>query len=230
MGPLFRLIRNIILLVLLYGFVTLGLDYWRMSNGKVPIFNKEEYNMPKKEQRYQGLFYQAKRTIRASRLEDLRDSSNIRFYLFHYFKLDLPKVENEENYLYTIETKEIENCQIPSKLYYANNNKRIYTYCLEEINIKKERTDSLFNFLEEDVSLIDDIENDLAFLGLYQDNSTSVFQSREDQFTNNGLILYHCDRENVKDIYIAPKNTPFQPDFCTYKNDTLEPNTKEINS
>ena len=109
---------------------------------------------------------------------------------------------------------------------YADRAIKIYTYCLDEINIidnSTKKRDTLLNYLYNDYTIIDDIDSKLMFLGTVRDNtqdSTGTilrFKSDEDKFTNEGLVVYRCNKLYVNDVYIAPKDTEIKDDFCKLK-------------
>lgn len=221
MRAVLNIIKNILIIIILIGFVTAGLDYVRMTSGELPIFNINSYDETTNLQTYRGLFYVAERKIKASINEPLVDSSNMKFKVLT-FDLDVPrKFVSEERF--TIKTTSISNCQEPSKLYYADLNIKVYLYCLESMDIKDGgKTKSFETYLKKDTSIIDDIDTKLDYIGLYRDKTTLMFQAKNDDFTNEGLTMYRCNKENINDVYFAPKDTPFIGDFCTYKDDDLK--------
>lgn len=221
MRAVLNAIKNVLIIIILIGFVTAGLDYTRMTSGELPIFNINSYDETTNIQTYRGMFYVAERKVKASINEPLVDSSHMKFKILT-FDLDVPrKFASEEKF--TIETVSISNCQEPSKLYYADLNVKVYLYCLESIDINDGgKTKSFETYLKKNTSIIDDIDTKLDYMGLYRDNTTLMFKEKNDDFTNEGLTMYRCNKENINDVYFAPKDTPFISDFCTYKDDDLK--------
>ena len=221
MRAVLNAIKNVLIIIILIGFVTAGLDYTRMTSGELPIFNINSYDETTNIQTYRGMFYVAERKVKASINEPLVDSSHMKFKILT-FDLDVPrKFASEEKF--TIETVSISNCQEPSKLYYADLNVKVYLYCLESIDIKDGgKTKSFETYLKKNTSIIDDIDTKLDYMGLYRDNTTLMIKEKNDDFTNEGLTMYRCNKENINDVYFAPKDTPFISDFCTYKDDDLK--------
>ena len=223
---MFRVIKRIIILALILGVVSAGVDYTRIMTGETPIFNIREYNSNTRTETFKGFFYVFERKISASTKEKIVDSKNIKYKILKY-KIDVPKQYIEKEFEFSIETKKEEVCST-SKLLYANKDIKIYTYCLEEINIIDNTTkkrEALFNYLNNDYTIIEDIDSKLLFLGTVVDNkdgSTGTilkYKSDEDKFTNNGLTMYRCNKLYINDIYLAPEGTEIIGDFCKYKDD-----------
>ena len=223
---MYRLIKRLLLLFVLLGALSTGIDYARITAGETPVFNIKQYDSKTHIQRFRGLFYVAERKVKTSVNEQLVDSSDIKFKVLT-FKIDVPRQFKEQSFVFSVETKNEETCSA-SKLIYADRAIKIYTYCLEEINIVDNNTnkkDSLFNYLKNDYTIIDDIDSKLLFLGTKADNTQGSngsilrFKSEEDNFTNNGLEMYRCNKLYVNDVYLAPKGTGIIEDFCKYKDD-----------
>jgi hypothetical protein len=91
-----KTLRNILIVVILFGVSTAAIDYYRMSDGKKPIFNISSYDKVKHNQKYRGLFYQASRNTKVNSDEDLDESSNIKFFVlsfqFPYYPSYLEKI------------------------------------------------------------------------------------------------------------------------------------------
>ena len=128
-----KLIRNLLIIVILFGICTAGIDYVRMTTGNVPLFNISSYKSKERIQSYRGLFYQGSRKYTVSPEEPLVDSSDITFTVL-FWDINVPRSYKEIQEEFTIETKESNECSV-SKLVYADLNIKIYTYCLDEINI-----------------------------------------------------------------------------------------------
>lgn len=217
----FRTIKKILIVIILLGLSSAGIDLIRMNNNKLPIFNLKKYDPNNKIQIFRGIFYQAKRTIKASPKESLIDSKDIKF-TFIIFNIKTSQNFETEEIDYNIETTETTNCTENAKLYYADEKIKVYTYCLEKINIiNKNKKEELIDYLKKDNQIIDEIDSRLTYLGLYSDLSTLMFQS-PDNYSNNGLKMYRCNKKNINDVYIGPKDLEFQADFCTYKDDDLK--------
>ena len=218
---LLKKIRDLLIMIVIFGALTATLDYSRMKSGLTPIFNISNYNENTKIQSYRGLFYQASRKVKVSTDESLVDSSEIEYTVLNR-KISIPKQYKDQERDITIETSETENCTSPSILYYADSEIKVYTYCLDKINIKENnKTKALLSYLEKDNKILKDIDYKLAYTGMYNDNSTLMYSDLYN-LSNHGLTMYRCNKENINDIYFAPKDTAMQPDFCTYKDDDFK--------
>lgn len=223
---MYKAIKRVLFLFILIGALSTGIDYARITAGETPVFNVKSYDKKTHIQKFRGLFYIAERKVKTSEKEKLVDSSEIKFKVLT-FELDVPRQFKEQTFEFSVETKNEETCT-SSKLIYADRAIKIYTYCLEEINIIDNSTnkkDTLLNYLKKDYTIIDDIDSKLLFLGTQADNTQDSngnilrFKSEEDSFTNNGLELYRCNKLYVNDVYLAPKGTGIIEDFCKYKDD-----------
>ena len=214
-------IRNILIVIVLFGVLTAGIDYIRMCAGKNPIFSISSYKSKERMQFYRGMFYQGSRNYTISPDEPLEDSKNVTFRIL-FWKIDVQKKHDEKKDEYTIETEESSECTT-SKLIYADMHIKVYTYCLDDVSINTSgKKISLFDFLSTNPNSIEDIDYHMGYVGLYDDNKTIMLKSRDDGFTNNGLSMFRCNNTNVNDIYIGPINMSFQPDFCTHKDDDFK--------
>ena len=227
---LFRIIKEFIktiykfvLLILVCGTLTAGLDYTRMTSGQTPIFSLKNYNTKTRTQHCYGLFYKATRKIRASENEPLTESSNIKYKLFYKYAIKIPTQYKNIAKEYTVITEETSNCTEQSKLYYADESIKIYTYCLDSFKVKSDKkTDDFINYLKEDRTIYDEIDSQLAYTGLYLDRTTQMYLSRNDETTNNGLAMFKCNNNGITDVYFGPRGMSFQQDFCTYKDDDFK--------
>ncbi|MBQ3298277.1 MAG: hypothetical protein IJG97_05765 [Bacilli bacterium] len=221
MGIFLKAIKNVLVIIIMLGFLSAGVDYVRMNSGDVPIFNISSYDQTSNMETFRGLFYIAQRKVKASVNEPLVDSSDMQYKIL-IFDLKVPRKFNSAD-TFTLETKVIDNCHDRSVLYFANTKIKVYTYCLESINITDGgKTKDLLSYLEKDHKIIDDIDNKLDFTGIYKDKTTLMFQAKNDEFTNNGLTMYRCNKEYINDVYLAPNDTPFMSEFCTLKDDDFK--------
>lgn len=219
MRVIVRFLRNIIILVIVVGLATAGIDYLRMTSGNVPIFNISQFNSTTRVQSYRGIFYLAERKVRVSESESLVESSHIKFQLFT-FVLDVPKQFKDVAIDFAVDVKESAVCDGTTKLYYADMNIKVYTYCLDDITVKENnKSKTLIQYLEKDKSILDDIDSKLGYGGFLADGTTLGFQSMDDGFANPSLKMYRCNKPNIDDVYIGTEKMAFQNDYCTYKDD-----------
>ena len=216
-------LRNLLIFVILVGSLTAFIDYTRMVSSEGPLFSISSFNEKSGIQSYRGLFYQASRRVKVNKDEPLSDSSEITYTVLTK-KISIPSNSSNDSFLFSLDTKSSEFCS-NSSLYYADNDIKVYTYCLDSIDVKelgKKSAEPLLSYLEKDNSIIFDIVQNVPFMGLYNDNSTEFFKSIDTSFTESGLIIYQCNKPYINDIYLLPLTASFQPDFCTYKDDDFK--------
>lgn len=220
-NSIFTIIIKALIIFVVIGIISAGIDFFKMKSGNIPIFNIKKYDNINKKQTFRGIFYKASRKISTSENESLVDSSEIEF-AFLIFKLNVPKQFKENLLDYNIETHEAKNCDGKAKLYYADKDIKVYIYCLDEISLKKGgKSTKLIDNLKKNNDIINDIDSKLTYLGLYKDQLTLMLTD-DIGLSNNGLTMYHCNESYVKDYYIGPKNMKMQEDFCTYKDDDFK--------
>ena len=115
---MFKIIRNLLIIIIVFGILTALIDYVRMTTGNVPIFNISSYSSKERIQSYRGLFYQGSRKITVSPDEPLVDSSEITFTVLT-FDINVPRNYKEVLDDFNIETLESSECGT-SKLIYAD--------------------------------------------------------------------------------------------------------------
>ena len=221
-------IKEIIIVMILLGVATAFIDYSRMSGGKVPIFNVNHYNANTRIQTFRGMFYKATRKVHISEEEPLIDSTNMKYNIdlyFYQYELHVPVEFQKEKFEFVLLTQPTINCQSSSTLYYADENAKFYTYCLDSVKLKElgdSKSKDLIEYLKKDGLIVEDIVMNMSYVGLAEDGTTQKFRTLDDSFVSNGLTMYRCHKLYIDDIYIAPANTPMQSDFCTYKDDDFE--------
>lgn len=206
MKKIFKFIFIVILSILLIGIVTGLIDYFRMTKGKLPIFNISSYDSSHKKQFYQGMLYTASRKVTGSDKENLEDSTKLKFKLFYSINLYIPEQKKVDKNEYNFIIKEDSKCN--SNLYYADLDKKVYLYCINSIKVNNRE---LLSYLEKDKNIIDNIENSINYTGLYNDNTM--------MFKDTNIKIYHCSNN---DIYIGNSDLEFMDDFCTNKDDDLK--------
>ncbi len=219
MMSVLKTIRNFLIFVILFGTFTAFLDYNNMVGGSLPVFCVSKYDEAKHFQSFRGMFYQASRVTKVNDKESLLESSDINFYVLTK-QINIPSQFKEKKFEFTLSVTPSSECLNPSVLYFGNDKTKIYTYCLDKIDVvengKKDKKE-LLTYLEKDTSIIEDVIQNMNYRGLYRDNLTEVFESSND-FSDNKIKIYKCNND-VKDIYIVPGDVDMQEDFCTYKMD-----------
>ncbi len=110
-----------------------------------------------------------------------------------------------------IEIVKSENCNAKADLYYTEDNRKIYIYCLDEINVYKDSKKlTLKRYLGEDQNGIDFIIGNFT-------------KGTGDSYDDGGSVLYYGDDFNIlkchtimgnNDIYIGDKNMGYFNSFC----------------
>lgn len=216
-----KVIRNFLIIVVILGLITAIVDYNRMTKGKTPLFSMQSYSEKTRIEKYRGIFYIAERKVIRDKKESLSSSSEIK-YRFLTYDLDIPKVNIAKKNNYIILTKEQEKCDSKSKLLYADLDRKYYTYCLDEIKIKELNSESksLLDYVKKDDTIIKEFEQIMDYRGLYKDGTTQMFKTDKGILSNNGLAMYICNKKNINDVYIVPRDIKMQEnDFCIYKDD-----------
>ena len=129
-GTVFRFI--FLILFLLFAFA--GIDYYRMTEGYLPVFSIPSYNSKTRVQTFKGTFYTADRTVRASVSESIGESSNFHYRLFQFpISIEVPKSKTTD--LFDIDGKKSDVCG-ESQLVYADKERKIYLFCLDDLQIR----------------------------------------------------------------------------------------------
>lgn len=216
-----KAIRNLLIIVVILGIITAYVDYQRMVKGHTPLFSMQSYNEKTRIEKYRGLFYIAERKVRRDKREALSSSSNIK-YKFLKYDLDIDRVNLLDKQKYIVFSKVQDKCEEKSKLLYADLNRKYYTYCLDEVKIKDEdnKSKDLLEYVKKDDEIIKELESIMEYRGLYKDGTTQMFKTEAGVLSNNGLAMFICNKKNINDVYIVPRNIEMnEKDFCTYKDD-----------
>lgn len=113
-------------------------------------------------------------------------------------------------------------CNHEPMLYYEYNNRKIYSYCLSniEISINNEKTELKDYLLNNSLdSLISHLEQSVTF----DDGGTTIYKDGgSKKITANGMTLIACKTlEGNNDIYIGPKDMKMKMNFCKSDNTTF---------
>lgn len=199
------------ILIFIFSIVLLGIifgttDYIRAINGEKPIFKYHEVNIFNDERltvtEYYGLGYK----IALFSNEEKPKFLPFGFGSYAWF-IGL-------NDIVSIDTTNTEKCDNKAKLYYTEENRKIYTYCLDSIKIKDyNNLFELKDYLETNTNAINDI------IKKFTDNNTNSYD-------DGGTILYNGDDFKLlkchtlsgnNDIYIGDKNMGYLNNFCNNK-------------
>jgi len=114
------------------------------------------------------------------------------------------------------------NCNHKPKFYYQYENRKIYTYCLNNVElIINNKTIELKDYLKNNT--LDSLIKKLELISSYYDGGTNVYNDGgSKRITNNGIILIKCNTiDGNKDIYIGNKDMKYKSNFCKDNNTTF---------
>ncbi len=230
--PKLNFVFKFLIYVVIIGILTGGIDYLRIKSNQLPLFAIRSYDAKTKTQTFRGFFYKTTRIISISQDEDISASKDIQ-YLVLTFKIPINVPRETPINEFTIETVETKECSNPSQLYYYDDtNFKIYTYCLDTINIvKDDKKTSLDKYILKDKDVVVKLLNKLYVTREFSNSLTLQYEDKPSmKFTNNGLSVISCKTSTGNNnIYIGPKNMLYQSDFCTDKEDIppAEPTSPE---
>lgn len=218
-----KLIRNLLIIFILFGIATAFVDYSRMITGLEPIFNISTYNNIKHIEKYRGLFYQASRETKVNEREPLKDSSDIKYYVLTK-EINISNNFSEVEFNYKMKFNKASSCEGLSSLYFADEKIKVYSYCFNDLSIIDENTkkeDTFLSYLKKDSTMIEDIIQNMNLTGLNSDSSIEVLKSDE-ELSDDRFIIYRCNKPDINDVYIVPNGIDVMDDFCTYKDDDFK--------
>ena len=219
-----KLIKGIMIAFLIFlGICVLGVivDYIQVIHGNYPVFTYSRKQTSDRIDIFQGVLHSVNRKIKNSNQEPFLESEEVVFQLFSWKKkIKYPKEKVEKSFQVNYTKKE--NCQGKASLYYADLERKVYTYCLEDVEVSIQGNRSrLYSLLEKSSSIIEEIDRRLSFKGVYQKKAYD-FISLEDGISTQGLRMFRCINDPITDIYIGDSSMTFQEDFCTDKDDDLK--------
>ena len=114
------------------------------------------------------------------------------------------------------------DCEHKPKLYYQYDNRKIYTYCLNNVElIIDNKTIELKDYLKNNT--LDSLIKNLELISSYYDGGTNIYNDGgSKRITNNGITLIKCNTiDGNKDIYIGNKDMQYKYNFCKDNNNTF---------
>jgi len=139
-------------------------------------------------------------------------------YIFNSNSNDINDNNNNQN----LTINEDSECDHKPKLYYQNNNQKIYTYCLDKIELTIDNEPiELKEYLKN--NSINDLINSLEKTASLYDGGTNIYNDGgSKRITNNGITLIKCNTiDGNKDIYIGNKDMEYKSNFCKDNNSTF---------
>lgn len=190
-----KLIRIIILLALLIGLTTAGIDYYLLINNHKPVFNIREYNEIKHIESFRGLFYQARRETHISDKEQINDSKNVRF-IFILYKINIPINKIKSNKKSNINILKSNDCIENQSIYIDTDDYIIKLNCIDSIKVNNNQE---LNEIKNSKTVINSIINKSLYLG--SDETIEKYQIKTDK--NEIYKLLKCKNKN---IYLITEN------------------------
>ena len=107
-------------------------------------------------------------------------------------------------------------CDYKPKLYYEKDNRKIYSYCLDNIEIKSGISYlELSKYLEN--HLIEDFVNLLSEGSSYDDGGSTIYRDGgTKKITKNNLNILVCHTEGNRDVYIGNKEMYYKAKSAHY--------------
>lgn len=125
----------------------------------------------------------------------------------------------KEKRKFEVKVNENQEKACKAKLYYEEENRKIYSYCLESIKFKGSELKVLLN----DGMRIDDIVKNMKVVDLYKDGGSKLYRNQE-------ISILMCQTiDGNKDIYIGNKKMKYEKDFCQSKSETFIKTYKILN-
>lgn len=121
-------------------------------------------------------------------------------------------------------------CDYKPKLYYEENGRKIYSYCLDKIEVKIDN-----NYIELSTYLqnhtIDEFLKQFKFDISYDDGGSAIYRDGgTTKYFRNNTTLIRCNKlGGTKDIYIGNKDMDFKSNFCLEDNSTTTYTFKVLN-
>lgn len=218
------------LIVFFSFFIILGvvwgtIDYKRIENFKEPIFMVKVTSGKATTWHYLGLGYRIKREINESLTEPYYLDNEVRFGLWFYtWKLDF---SNAIKYVSNIEVEISNSCD--RKLYYLDEERSIYLYCLNSIKFNNGTINlELKDYLAKENKSIDDFIKMFSLSTTYKDGGSKLYKDLINNDDINGfdkeeLAILECNTlEGNRDVYLGPFNMEYQENFCKFIDNTRE--------
>lgn len=210
--------------IALIGVVFGIIDYNRIMNMEEPIFMISVTSGDGEVWHYVGLGYRMKRDVSVSKNEEYYLDNEVRFGLWLYtWKLNF---KASVSYVYTIDVEKSSSCS--KNLYYGEENRNIYLYCLDSIKVNDNEKVELKDYLVQNNKSIDDFIKMFLVSNEYKDGESRLYKELGDTenvngFTNNGLSILECNTlEGNKDIYLGPLDMEYEESFCKFDDSMKE--------
>ncbi len=139
--------------------------------------------------------------------------------------------KEEKAYRYEVIT--LSDCDNEPKLYYQEQDRNIYLYCLNSIKVNEDNNVlELKNYLQTHPNEVEDIKNNMTEAAYFKDGGSILYQD-ESILSKNGFSILNCNTlDGSKDVYIGPIGMDYERSFCqvetkelirTYQVSNVEP-------
>lgn len=134
-------------------------------------------------------------------------------FLYTFIVLGLTGCQNK---ITSITSTIDNNCSHKAKLLLEQENRKIYTYCLDNVMIKNnDKEENLKSFIQNEDNAIDKIIDTLELKDSFSDGGTTVYKGEN-------LTLIKCyTLDGNRDIYIGNQDMEFKQNFCDNINYTF---------
>lgn len=204
MKKVFKIIILVSTAILLIELIFLIVDYKRIENGKNPIFIYRSVNISEDSEYVSTEYYGP-----GYKLVDCKYCTEkiivMPLYLGSYAWFI------DADYITYIEIEDSKKCNNKAEIYFEEENRNIYVYCLDKINIiKNNEKIELKEYLKTDKEAIDFILGSFTkeSYGSYDDGGSKLYSGED----FNILKCHTIDNNN--DIYIGNKNMGYFNSFC----------------
>lgn len=194
-----KAIRNIFLIVLLFGLITTYYDYTNLKKGNSPLFCLRNYNEKTKTEKLRGIFYIVERKVKENPSERFNLSDKITYHIL-WLQEEIVLERPKDTYDFILEIADNPTCESSKDLYVETKDYKIYLDCITSIKEKKkdEKTGTeLKEILEKNPKEIDKIIENLSYMGKTAEETGEIFRATNDLWMNKKLSLYKCENQEI---------------------------------
>lgn len=194
--------KNIFIVILLFLVCNLFLvfvDYSKVVHGEQPIFSfrveKDDNNFS-----YLGFLYRFKYFVNHDGDENIK---------FTYFIISFDVKQRVDD---TIRLEGIKTsfCNKKKKLYYSLDEQDFYTYCLNDVYVRKNGyRKRLVDYLKANGN-IDDLISSFNIESQYWDGGSVLYKNKD---MNMAILMCNTVDKN-RDVYIGPYDMGYETSFC----------------
>ena len=121
--------------------------------------------------------------------------------------------EKKKEYRYEIVS--LSSCDSKAKLYYQEEKRNVYLYCLNSIKVKENNNLlELKNYVQNHSDEIEEMVRKMTIDDEYEDGESILYRDYEQLSTTGFSILMCSTLDGNRDIYIGPKLMKYESGFC----------------